>query len=184
MSEGAGAPVVDASQELARRLREVERAVSPSEIGEVWIFPPLAEVESSAEFLLFTRLVEDERRRLYTARLRLPVGEEGSDGGPAGNGNGNGASAASNGDAGGDRRHEIVEHGSVPSERVPRLVERFRRRLGEEDEPAHFVIDGSVERWSSLLPARPVNGNGHGPAGSNGGGAQARAHGREGPADA
>lgn len=165
MSEGAGAPAVEVSQELARRLHEVGRAVSPSEIGELWIFPPLADVEDSAEFLLFTRVLEEDRRRLYSARLRRLAGEEdaarAADGHGAGRGNGNGAKPAANGDRGTGRRHEITEHGSVPADRIPRLVERFRRRLGEGGEPRHLVIGGSLERWTSLLPAS-LNGNGNG----------------------
>lgn len=162
MSQGAGAPAVEITQELARRLREVGRAVSPSEIGELWIFPPLADVEESAEFLLFTRVLQEDRRRLYSARLRrLADGEDPHT--ADGNGNGGGPAAA-NGDGSGpaSRKHEITEHGSVPADRVPRLVERFRRRVGEGGEPTHLVIDGSPERWSSLLPRFHANGNGKG----------------------
>lgn len=161
MTEGAGAPAVDVSQELARRLHEVERAVSPSEIGELWIFPPLAEVEESAEFLLFTRVLREGRRRLYSARLRRLAGEAGPEAE-----NGNGARPPADGDGAADRRHEITEHGSVPADRVPGLVERFRRRLGDGAEPTHLVIDGSLERWSSLLPAAAARRNGHGHGGA------------------
>lgn len=159
MTQGAGAPAVDVSRELALRLREVGRAVSPSEIGELWIFPPLADVEDSAEFLLFTRVLEEDRRRLYSARLRGLAGE--GEPGPA-RGNGD-AAAAADGNGAAARRHEITEHGSVPADRVPRLVERFRRRMGDGGEPTHLVIEGSLERWTSLLPTGPANGNGHGP---------------------
>lgn len=162
MTEGAGAPAVDVSQELARRLHEVQRAVSPSEIGELWIFPPLADVEESAEFLLFTRVLREDRRRLYSARLRRLAGDTG----PGGE-NGNGARPAADADGAADRRHEITEHGSVPAERVSGLVERFRRRLGDGAEPTHLVIDGSPERWSSLLPVAAANGNGRGDAGAS-----------------
>lgn len=158
MTEGAGAPAVDVSQELARRLQEVERAVSPSEIGELWIFPPLADVEASAEFLLFTRVLQEDRRRLYSARLRRLAGEEGEEGEEGANGNG--TRPTGNGDGSVARKHEITEHGSVPADRVPGLVQRFRRRLGEGAEPTHLVIDGSVDRWSSLVPAA-AEGNGH-----------------------
>lgn len=172
MMEGAGAPAVDVSQELARRLREVGEAVSPSEIGELWIFPPLADVEESAEFLLFTRMLQEDRRRLYSARLRRLAGENEDE---AARGNGTGAGAAGDGSAA--RAHEITEHGSVPADRVPGLVERFRRRLGEGGEPKHLVIEGSVERWSALLPTTangngdgpPPHGNGHGPPPPSGG---------------
>jgi hypothetical protein len=164
MSLDTGAPV-DLSEELAERLRDVGRAVAPREIGELWIFPPLEDVEESAEFLLFTRIAEGERRRLYSARM-------GREGGPGSNGaGGDGApddAAAPPGGANGDRRQRITDHGSIPADRVPRLVERFRRRIEDEGhDPLHVVVEGTPERWRELLPStNGRNGNGAGPEGN------------------
>lgn len=151
MSRGAGVSAVEVSEELARRLRGLARAVSPEEMGEIWIFPPLSEVEDSAEFLLFTRRLGDERRLVYSARLGLRA----ANGGPeaaAGNGTpgprSNGSVVRGNGDP---RGQEIREHGSVPSGRVHRIVDRFRRRLEDDGEPLHVVIDGRRDRWADLL---------------------------------
>ena len=55
-------------QSMDLRLRELGRTVSPSEIAEVWVFPPLETLEGSQEFFLFTRF-EGDRRRLYSACL-------------------------------------------------------------------------------------------------------------------
>lgn len=141
-AEGADAM----SDELCRRLLELQEVVSPEEIAELWVFPPLPEVEASSEFVLFTRFDEGQARRLYSARVR-----------PSPNGYGAGAHARENGDgppAEANGEQEVVEHGSVPASRVPRLVQGFLRRLEEDEDPLHVVIDGSRGRWSELLPAR------------------------------
>lgn len=168
MSLDTGAPV-DLSEELVRRLRSVGRAVTPGEIGELWIFPPLEDVEESAEFLLFTRLSGNGDRRLYSARMGRDGPGEGEADGPAGDA---GAEAVvpeetpANG-----RRQRITDHGTIPADRVPRLVERFRRRVeAEGHEPVHVVVDGAPERWSELLPDGAVNGDGAHGGGGNGAG--------------
>lgn len=110
---------------IAWRLNAVERAVPPPEIADLWLFPPLPEVESSAEFLLFTRILEGDARALYSARM-VP--------------------------ANGTPSHQvIVEHGSVPAERVSRIVGQLQRRLGHDAPPRHVPIEGEPERWRSLL---------------------------------
>lgn len=110
--------------ETIRRLEEVGLRVPPPQIADVWIFPPLDGVDGSSEFLLFTRLMEGQERRLYTARR----------------------AAHPNGSS-----QEIEEHGRVPAGRMPRLIEHFRRRLGEETEPLHLEVHGSEARWRELL---------------------------------
>lgn len=174
MSEGTGTSVDGVSQEVSLRLRAVGRAVSPAEIGDLWIFPPLADVEHSAEFLLFTRRLEEGELRLYSARLRHAVNgvEDGSEAVAPANGNGRGlpADGEGNGAVNGDgtyrgngsgpaMRQEITEHGSVPADRIHGLVVRLRRRLGDDGEPRHVSIDGREERWHELFAA-PENGNG------------------------
>lgn len=156
MIRGGGMSGVDVSDELARRLRALARAVSPEEMGELWIFPPLSDMDGSAEFLLFTRRLERDRRRVYSARRSLRAGNGGAEaadgpaanGGPAGAGNGDGPDAGGGHPAPGQ---QITEHGSVPSGRVHRLVDRFRRRLEDGGEPVHVVIDGRRERWAELV---------------------------------
>jgi len=118
--------------ELRERLREVERAVSPDRLAEIWVFPPLEELAVSSEFLLFTR-------RLDGGRLLV-------------------CSALVDGEDGGTR---VVAHGEVPEERMPRFVERFRRRLEEERDPIHVEVGGCPDRWHSLLG--PVDGEGRRP---------------------
>lgn len=110
---------------LATRLAALERRVPPPEIADVWLFPPLPDVVSSSEFLLFTRILDAETRALFSARM---VPENGT---PA--------------------HQVIVEHGSAPADRVPRLVSNLQRRLGHDAPARHVEIDGETERWRELV---------------------------------
>ncbi|UCG76277.1 MAG: hypothetical protein JSV95_02960 [Gemmatimonadota bacterium] len=115
-------------QSMDRRLRELGRTVSPTQIAELWVFPPLSTLQGSSEFFLFTRF-EGDRRRLYSAFL--PPG------------------ASVNGTSG----QRITEHGVVPADRVPRMVAQLQRRLGEPAQPLHVEIAGSEERWAQITSA-------------------------------
>lgn len=110
---------------LATRLAAVEQRVPPPEIADVWLFPPLPDVVSSSEFLLFTRILDAETRALFSARM-VPA---------------NGTPAY----------QVIVEHGTAPADRVPRLVSNLQRRLGHDAPARHIEIDGETERWRELV---------------------------------
>jgi hypothetical protein len=110
---------------VASRLDALGQVVPPPEIAELWVFPPLAEIDDSEEFFLFTRFFQGESRRVYSARV-LPA-----NGSPA--------------------KQIVVEHGTVPANRVSRLVGRLQRRIGQTGEPRHVVIDGRLQRWEELL---------------------------------
>jgi hypothetical protein len=142
----AEAPDPDAvPPRLAVRLMEIAHRVAPEEIGELWIFPPLPEVEESAEFMVFTRYESDGRCRLYTARRRsagdpVPGGARGSQ--------------SRNGEPGTRAREgseEITAHGAVPADRLPRLLERFQRRVGADHDPIHVLLEGTAARWNALV---------------------------------
>ncbi len=66
-------------QSVDLRLRELGRTIPPSEIAELWVFPPLAALEGSAEFFLFT-CFDGDRRRLYSACLSPGVRANGTSG--------------------------------------------------------------------------------------------------------
>lgn len=110
---------------LATRLVEVERRVPVPRIADVWLFPPLPDVVSSSEFLLFTTMLEDETRALFSARM---VPENGS---PA--------------------HQVIIEHGTAPAELMPRLVDNLQSRLGQMATARHIPIEGEPERWRRLV---------------------------------
>ncbi len=116
---------VDRDGSLAARLGELGQRVPPPSIADVWLFPPLPEVQSSSEFLLFTRILEGGDRGLYSARL-VPA-----NGKPA--------------------HQEVVEHGRAPADRVTKLVTGLQRRLGASVPPRHIPIEGDDERWQALL---------------------------------
>lgn len=110
---------------LATRLNEVERRVPVPRIADVWLFPPLPDVVSSSEFLLFTTMLEDETRALFSARM---VPENGS---PA--------------------HQVIIEHGTAPAELMPKLVSNLQDRLGQVAPARHVAIEGEPERWRELI---------------------------------
>lgn len=110
---------------IETRLNGISEAVPHLEIAELWLFPPLTDVEESSEFFLFTRFLDGDARALYSARM-VPE---------------NGAPA----------HQVIVEHGHVPAGRVPRLIGQLQRRLGRTAPPRHVVIDGKRQRWEDLL---------------------------------
>ncbi|WP_419942273.1 hypothetical protein [Candidatus Palauibacter sp.] len=107
------------------RLGDLSRRVPPPSIGDIWLFPPLPQLEDSSEFLLFTRILEDGKRALYSARM-VPA---------------NGTSA----------HQVVVEHGRAPADRVPSLVARLQRRLRQPTPARHVSIDGDDERWETFL---------------------------------
>ena len=109
----------------SNRLDQLGQMIPPPEISEVWVFPPLADVDESEEFFLLTRMNGGNSRRVYSARV-LP--ENGS---PA--------------------KQIVVEHGTVPADRVQRLVGRLQRRTGQTGQPRHVVIDGLLQRWEEFL---------------------------------
>jgi len=155
---------------VAGRLRDVEARIDPEQIVDVWIFPPLRDLDDSSEFVVLSRSVPDGRRRLYTAGLRRrppepPPAEEGTEEAES-------AAAEPGAPEGAASRaptHEVTEHGVVPAERLPRLLERFRRRIGEQHEPRHVAIQGSRARWEALVP-RPAGGEDGGEEGRGRGG--------------
>lgn len=154
LPEAASAPVIE-------RLRDVERRMDPAEIAGVWIFPPLPDLEESSEFVLLSRYLDDGRLRLYTSGLRRRARKVESAeraAGEAGGGSGSegGPSAPPPG-----ADHEVTEHGAVPADRLPRLLDRFRRRIDQEADPRHVAIGGSRERWEALVPrSEPEAGEG------------------------
>ncbi|HKK28373.1 MAG TPA: hypothetical protein VKB18_09850 [Gemmatimonadota bacterium] len=157
LPEAASTPVIE-------RLRDVERRMDPAEIAGVWIFPPLPDLEASSEFVLLSRYLTDGRLRLYTSGLRRRAREAESAAGDAGEAGGTGSGsegASSSPPTGAD--HEVTEHGAVPADRLPRLLDRFRRRIDQEADPRHVAIEGSRERWEALVP-RPEPEAGEGAA--------------------
>lgn len=154
------------TDEVNRRLLQLEGEIPPSEIGELWVFPPLEEPEGSREFVLFTRFGDNGTRRLYSARVPPSQEEHRELPGPDGYTREREREMANrrNGDGDADGLDElpdqrITEHGAIPAGRLPGLVQRFRRRLGDDRAPVHLEVDGSRERWLELIEPHSANGD-------------------------
>ena len=143
-------PDDETRREVATRLRDLGQRIAPAEISDIWVFPPLAHLEGSTEFLLFTRFLPDEMRHLCGAEFTAGKGNGGGNGQVA-NGNGNGNGNGSGHSTPVDRVRRITEYGAVPSHRVSRVVAGFRERLGDHREPFHFEIGGSADSWGKLV---------------------------------
>jgi hypothetical protein len=117
------------SSELTLKLRRLGRSVSPTEISDLWVFPPIEALEDSSEFFLFTRFLTADIRRLCAARFVC----------------------VRNGGLESHLEQEVTEYGSVPAQRIPRLIEGFRKRLGDGRPPIHLTIDGCPVSWDRLV---------------------------------
>lgn len=113
------------STETADRLRHLAGRISPEELSEVWVFPPMEDVDGSDEFHLFTRRITDGVFSVCAAEF------------------------------GDDEPARVTVYGAVPESRVPRLVAGFRSRLGDGREPLYLPIFGSLERWRLAVGADP-----------------------------
>lgn len=136
------------SELTAARLRRLAGRIPPEELSEVWVFPPLEDIEGSDEFHLFTRRMSEGVYRVCAAEFPGDGGKNGA----AGGGNGAAGDSASgssativDGKKAGEPR--VTVYGAVPESRVPRLVAGFRDRLGDGREPLYLPIYGSLERW-------------------------------------
>ncbi|TFG66893.1 MAG: hypothetical protein E4H28_00465, partial [Gemmatimonadales bacterium] len=87
--------------ETIGRLRMLAGSIPPEELSEVWVFPPLPDLDDSGEFVLFTRRLSEGVFRVCAAEFTR--------GEPA----------------------RVTVYGSVPETRVMNLVAGLQRRLGD-----------------------------------------------------
>ena len=111
--------------ETIERLRKLAGSIPPEELSEVWVFPPLADLQDSEEFILFTRQMAEGVFRICAAEF-------------------------SHGETA-----RVTVYGAVPETRVMSLVGGFQRRLGDRREPLYLPIFGSNERWRLVVGADP-----------------------------
>ena len=111
--------------ETIGRLRNLAGSIPPEELSEVWVFPPLPDLDDSEEFVLFTRRMSEGVFRVCAAEFTR------------------GESA------------RVTVYGAVPEARVMNVVAGFQRRLGDRREPLHLPIFGSTERWRLVVGADP-----------------------------
>jgi hypothetical protein len=118
---------------LGAALAAVAGRFPPRRLAQVWIFPPrrLAAKESGLAVLVVTgEDAADERRTIWTLRYEA----EAEKGGRVA------------------RADALEEQGTVPPDRVDRIVEGVVRRLdGEGGAPDVRELEGDAEAWRALL---------------------------------
>jgi hypothetical protein len=117
---------------LAAALTAAAASISPERIDQVWIFPPHARgtrESGLAVLAVFAGHADDARRTIYTVgyeALAIKTGIQRSD--------------------------SILEEGTVPRDRLDRLVDGIVRRLGGGLEtPEIREVTGDPDAWSFLL---------------------------------
>ena len=118
---------------LGAALAAVADRFPAERLAQVWIFPPrrLAAKESGLAVLVVTLDdAEDDRRTIWTLRYEATAGKGGRV----------------------ERTDALEEQGTVPPDRVGRIVEGVVRRLdGEGGAPDVRELEGDPEAWRALL---------------------------------
>ena len=121
------------NEHLGAALAAASGRVAPESVDQVWLFPPrrLAAKEAGLAVLVVTAAEEDgkERRAIFTLRYEAETGKKAV------------------------RVDRLEEQGTVPPDRVGRIVEGVLRRLegGEADAPDIRELRGDVDAWEALL---------------------------------
>ncbi len=148
------APEQDLS--LQARLEALAERVHPSNIDELWVFPPLPNRETASEFILVTGFEagSDGHRHVITAHVEAEfVDEEGTEFCWV---------------------QRIEEVGPVPCEWLRSLPDSLLGRLAEAGVPEVVEIGGKLEAWEAVVSrfggkVEAGNGNGSGAASFGGG---------------
>jgi len=131
LAEPAGA-TTDAA--LAAALAAVTERVPPSSVDAVWLFPPrqLGARESGLAVLsVYAGEGAEGARTIYT--LHYVVEPPAPKARPV-------------------RTDELAEQGTVPRDRVDRIIEGVLRRLNEAESPPDVrEVEGDEARWAALL---------------------------------
>jgi hypothetical protein len=117
---------------LGAALAAVAERFPPERLAQVWIFPPrrVAAKESGLAVLVVRAdKAEDDRQTIWTLRYELEPAK-----GTV------------------TRTDALEEQGTVPPDRVTRIVDGVVRRLeGEGDPPDVRELEGDAEAWAALL---------------------------------
>jgi hypothetical protein len=132
MSTAQWANIGDDAGALHALVRQVTSQIAVAAIDYVWIFPARKVAAGESVVVVVAAFDEDpERRRVITARFTVSRNRKGA----------------------ADVRERFDEHGSAPTDAVPRIVQGVLRRLGEDAdaEPRAEQISGETQRWNSLI---------------------------------
>jgi len=117
---------------LAAALAAAAERIPPVQVDQVWIFPPHARgprESGLAVLALYAADTDDPRRTIHTVRYEAIANRVGV-----------------------QRTDTIVEEGTVPRDRLDRLVDGIVRRLGGGMEtPEIRDLGGDAALWTALL---------------------------------
>lgn len=131
MSKDAGPGVPEA---LPRTLRMLERRLGPETLDRVWIFPPLVRGRKEWGLVTVSRFAADEgrvtdRRSLFSASYTAERTGKGL-----------------------HLEHRLLEQGSAPPDRFPRVMDGVVRRSADElGDPREVTVEGDVTRFEELM---------------------------------
>jgi hypothetical protein len=117
---------------ISALLELVARRVPANIVDEVWVFPSRPVTGGESTVVVLAAFDDDAlKRRVITARFIVSR-------------NNRGVAAV---------REITSEHGSAPTDALPRVIEGVLRRLGDDAAvPPHGeAIGGSAERWDALV---------------------------------
>ena len=136
---------------LYERLQALAEEVSPADIDEIWVFPPLPNRDAAAEFLLLSgyHVESDRHRRVITAHVEAEFEDE------------DGLDFV--------WVQRIERVGPVPQDWLESLPDSLLGRFAEAGTPEVHEIAGRPEAWEALL-ARLAEAGGAVAAGANAGG--------------
>lgn len=120
---------------LAAALAAAAERIPPERIEQVWLFPARqAGPRETALAVLSVRATDPGegsggQRTIHTVRYRAETVKDGRV----------------------QRTDEVAEQGTVPPDRVGRIIEGVLRRLEEPETPDVRDTDGDPRRWAELL---------------------------------
>lgn len=113
---------------LRAALAGVEAQLPPERVDRLWLFAPRRSGARESGFAVLALYGADARHReVYTLRYEIPAPQDG------------------------ERRDALHAEGSVPGERVARIIAGVTRRTGELQDPREVCIGGELERWRALV---------------------------------
>jgi hypothetical protein len=118
---------------LGAALAAAAAAIPPERVAQVWLFPPrrvAAKETGLAVLVVRADDPADARRTIWTLRYELETAKGGKT----------------------ERTDALEEQGTVPPDRVGRIVDGVLRRLdGQGDAPDVRELEGEEDGWRALL---------------------------------
>jgi hypothetical protein len=118
---------------LAAALAAAAARIAPERIDQVWLFPARHAGPRETALAVLSVYPEGDpansQRTIHTVRYRAEQGRDGRV----------------------QRTDEVAEQGTVPPDRVDRIIEGVLRRLDEPETPDVRETGGDPRKWAELL---------------------------------